>query len=44
MRKFNIMLVKRSDVAALTERAAKIFEIPLLEDLDKELFEAILDS
>ncbi|MHA1590482.1 MAG: glutamate synthase-related protein [Candidatus Njordarchaeales archaeon] len=43
-RKFDIMLLRRSDVAALTERAAKVFEIPLLEDLDKEEFEAILES
>ncbi|MCR8487625.1 MAG: glutamate synthase-related protein [Crenarchaeota archaeon] len=44
MRKFDIKLVKRTDVAALTERAAKVFEIPLIEDLDKDVFEKILKS
>jgi len=41
-RKFKLSLLSRKDLAALTERAAKVLELPLLEDLDKEEIEAIL--
>jgi len=35
------MALCRCGVAALSERVAKMFEIPLLEDLDKDEFAAI---
>ena len=43
-RRFDLMALRRCDVAALTERAARMFEIPLLEDLDKDEFAAILEG
>ena len=41
-RKFKLNLINRNDLAALSERAHKVTGIPLLEDLDAELFEQIL--
>ncbi|MEM1538423.1 MAG: glutamate synthase-related protein [Candidatus Nezhaarchaeales archaeon] len=42
VRKWKLNLIDRSDLAALTERAAKVTGIPLLEELDSEAIEKIL--
>jgi len=41
-RKWKVHLADREDLAALTERAAKVTGIPLLEDLEQDLMEKIL--
>ncbi len=42
-RKWKLHLVDRSDLMALTERAAKVTGIPLAEDADKDAIERILE-
>jgi hypothetical protein len=41
-RKWKLNLLDRRDLASLTERAAKVTGIPLLEDVESELYETIL--
>lgn len=41
-RKFKLELLDRTDIASLTQRAAQVTGIPLLEQKDLETFEAIL--
>ncbi|MEM4695459.1 MAG: glutamate synthase-related protein, partial [Ignisphaera sp.] len=41
-RKYRLDLLDRSDLASLTERAAKVTGIPMADEVDKELFESIL--
>jgi hypothetical protein len=41
-RKYSLRLLNRSDLAALTERAARVTGLPTIEEVDKEAFEAIL--
>ena len=41
-RKFKLDLIDRNDLASLTERAARVTGIPMLQDKDKEIFESIL--
>jgi len=41
-RKFRLEYLDRNDVAALTERAAKVTGLPLIDEVDKDRFEAIL--
>jgi len=42
-RKWKLDLLDRSDLVALTERAAKVTGLPLPEDADRDAFERILD-
>ncbi|NIM04445.1 MAG: FMN-binding glutamate synthase family protein [Armatimonadetes bacterium] len=42
-RKWKINLLDRSDLASLTERAARVTGIPLMEELDKEVMHKMLD-
>ncbi len=42
-RKWKLDFLDRSNLASLTERAAKVTNIPTLEEMDKELFHQILD-
>ncbi|MGQ9514910.1 MAG: glutamate synthase-related protein [Thermoproteota archaeon] len=42
VRKWKLNLLGRDDIASLTERAAKVTGIPLLEDIESEQFEIIL--
>jgi len=42
VRKWNLSLLDRNDIACLTERASKVTGIPLLEDVEAEQFELIL--
>jgi len=44
VRKWNLDLLGRNDIACLTERAAKVTGIPLLEDVEAEQFELILGA
>lgn len=41
-RKWNLSLLDRNDIAALTERASKVTGIPLIEDIEKDTMEEIL--
>ncbi|MEM2015117.1 MAG: glutamate synthase-related protein [Candidatus Methanomethylicia archaeon] len=41
-RKFKLSLIDRNDLGSLTERACKVTGIPLIEDVDSEVFEEIL--
>jgi len=43
-RKYKLWLLDRSDVAALTERAAKVLGIPTVDDVDGDVFEVILSK
>lgn len=43
-RKYKLWLLDRSDVAALTERAARVLGIPTVDEVDKDVFEAILSK
>jgi len=43
-RKFTLNLINRNDLAALSDRAAKVTGIPLLEDLDSDEMEIILNG
>jgi hypothetical protein len=42
-RKWKLNLLDRSDLVALTERAAKVTGLPLPEDADRDAFARILD-
>jgi len=42
-RKWKLDLLDRSDLAALTERAAKVTGIPMMEDMDKEAMHTMLN-
>ena len=42
-RKWKLDLLTRKDLAALTERASKVTGIPLMEEIDQEIFGQILD-
>lgn len=41
-RKFRLYLLDRTDIAALTERAARVTGLPLMDEVDKDVFETIL--
>jgi len=41
-RKWKLDLIDRNDLVALTERAAKVTGIPLVEDAEKDAIERIL--
>lgn len=41
-RKYKLELLDRSDLAALTERAARVVGIPMVDEVDKDVFEVIL--
>lgn len=41
-RKWRLDLIRRSDIASLTERAAKVTGIPLIEDVESDAIERIL--
>lgn len=41
-RKWSLNLLSRSDIFSLTERAAKVTGIPLVEDSDEEAIKGIL--
>jgi hypothetical protein len=41
-RKFKLNLLSRNDLASLTERAAKVTGLPLVEELEQEAMERIL--
>ncbi|MHC1579496.1 MAG: FMN-binding glutamate synthase family protein, partial [Candidatus Alkanophagales archaeon] len=43
-RKFRLDLIDRSDIAALTKLASEVTGIPMLHEIETELFEAILTS
>ncbi len=43
-RKYKLYLLDRSDLAALTERVARVTDLPTVEEVDKELFETILSK
>ncbi|MBN1225122.1 MAG: FMN-binding glutamate synthase family protein [Candidatus Aminicenantes bacterium] len=43
-RKFDLSYITRDDIAALTEEASRISNIPLVTDIDKEEVEKILNS
>jgi len=42
-RKWKLSLLDRNDIVSLTERAAKTTGIPLIEDMEQDMFERILD-
>jgi hypothetical protein len=42
VRKWKLNLIDRSDIASLTERAAKATGISLIEDVEKDAFESII--
>jgi len=42
VRKWKLNLIDRSDIASLTERTSKVTNIPLIENVDKDVFESIL--
>jgi hypothetical protein len=42
-RKWRLDLLERTDLMALTERAAKVTGIPLAEDVDNEIIKKILE-
>ncbi|MEM3452383.1 MAG: glutamate synthase-related protein [Candidatus Hadarchaeum sp.] len=42
-RKWNLMLINRSDLAALTERASRVTGIPLMDETEADVFEQILE-
>jgi len=44
VRKWKLGLSDRDDIACLTERASRVTEIPLLEDIEAEQFERILSA
>lgn len=43
-RKYKLWLLDRTDVAALTERAARVLGIPTVDEVDKDVFEIILSK
>jgi hypothetical protein len=43
-RKYKLWLLDRTDVATLTERAARVLGIPTVDEVDKDVFETILSK
>jgi hypothetical protein len=43
-RKYKLWLLDRSDLAALTERAARVTGLPTIDAVDSDVFELILSK